>query len=317
MIISLFLNHYKNLIMKSLYSPFVALFLCAIALVSCKNSSGNTSNIEKAVGAANINYRADKALYGLLGPVQTVTYADGYTLNFDGDGNIVGGYAERTRHKDHSRTDQLYDMTTETSTFDELGRVTNQVGSEYEQVYFYEEDHYYPTSLTGKYYEIGDDEPEEVTHTYSYTPKDFDEYGNWLSRMDNEEKVTRTITYWPDPYDIGEQPHYKSAVAVTKAIYKAKKAKDPVAYLGTYDYGSRVYYGMTLDFVKENFSSTDDNYDIMMFKVVDDEATSDTEHTVRVDVLTRDGEIKRWCCEVYKGDDGYWYNSGLAYTEKE
>lgn len=77
--------------------------------------------------------------------------------------------------------------------------------------------------------------------TYSYTPKDFDEYGNWVSRMDNEEKVTRTITYWPDPYDIGEQPHYKSAVAVAKAIYKAKKDKVPVAYLGTYEYETRAF----------------------------------------------------------------------------
>lgn len=302
--------------MKSLYSPFVALIVCAIALASCKNSSGNTSNIEKAVGTANINYRADKALYGLLGPVQTVTYSDGYTLNFDGGGNIVGGYAERTRHKDHTRTDQLYDMTTETSTFDELGRVTSQVGSEYEQVYVYEDNHYYPTSMTGKYYEIGDDDPEEITHTYSYTPKDFDEYGNWVSRMDNEEKVTRTITYWPDPYDIGEQPHYKSAVAVAKAIYKAKKDKDPVAYLGTYEYETRAFYRMTLDYVKKNFSSSNEEKDIRMFKVVDDEATSDTKHTVRVDVLTKDGELKHWCCEVYKGDDGYWYNAGLAYEEK-
>ena len=303
--------------MKLFYTPFVAILVCATSFVSCKNNSDSPSNIEKSVGAADINYRADKALYGLLGPVQTVTYADGYSLNFDGAGNIVGGYAERTRYKDHSRYDELYDMTTETSTFDELSRVIHQVGSEYEQIYVYEDNHYYPTSMTGKYYEIGEDDPEEITHTYSYSPKDFDQFGNWVSRLDNEAEITRTITYWPDPYDIGKQPHYKSAVAVTRAIYKALKEKDPVTYLGTYEYSARVYYGLTLDSAKSTFSSSSDKDDIRMYRIVKDEATSDTEHTVSVEVLNKDGELKHWHCEVYKGEDGYWYNSGLAYTKEE
>ncbi len=303
--------------MKSIYSLLISFLVCITTFVSCKNSSDNQSNISIAVGSADINCRADKALYGLLGPVQTVTYSEDYSLNFDRAGNIVGGYSERTRYNKRSRTDELYDMTTETSTFDELGRVIHQMGSEYEQEYTYEEDYYYPSSMTGKYYEIGDDEPSKVTHTYSYSPKDFDQFGNWVSRLDNQEKVTRTITYWPDPYDIGAQPHYKTPKAVAKAIYKALKDEDVKAYLGTYEYSKRRLVDMTVENMTTTIVGKQDEFAVRTFRIVKDVAVNEKEHEVIVDVLYKSGDIKHWHQCVYKGDDGYWYNQGIGFESKD
>lgn len=303
--------------MKSIYSLLISFLVCITTFVSCKNSSDNQSNIAKAIGSADTNIRADKALYGLLGPVQTVTYSEDYSLNFDRAGNIVGGYSERTRYNKRSRTDELYDMTTETSTFDELGRVIHQLGSEYEQAFIYEEDFYYPSSMTGKYYETGDDEPSKITHTYSYTPKDFDQFGNWISRMDNQEKVTRTITYWPDPYDIGTQPHYKTPKAVAKAIYKAPKNEDVKTYLGTYEYSKRRLADMTVENMTTTIVGKKDEFAVRTFRIVKDVAVNEKEHEVIVDVLCKSGDIRHMHLFVYKGDDGYWYNSGLGFESKE
>ena len=294
-------------------------FFLAVLALSAMSCTGNSSsdNMALAVGSSSIDYHTDWALYGLLGPVESVTYEYGdrkdvYTFNTKG--KLIANSVEKTRFKGRVRTDETSYMTIINYTFDELGRVVSEKASDYDGSYEYEGDAYYPVKTSFAYFEPGDDEVEPDVHTFEYNPKDFDEHGNWLVRKDNGEKQKRVITYHADPYDLGKAPQFKSAKEVTEAILKAEKNKDAKAYLNTYEYDVRKRLDMSVDFYQKNFDETSDDFSIRSYRITEvGEKDSKDRSEVTATILRGSGKEEVWHYTVYQADNGLWYNAGMAY----
>ena len=295
---------------------FFFLAVLALAAMACTGNSSN-DNMALAVGSSSIDYRTDWALYGLLGPVESVTYENGdrkdvYTFNTKG--KLIENSVERTRFKGRVRTDETTYMTIINYTFDELGRVVSEAASDYNGTYEYEGDAYYPVKTAFAYYEPGDEEVEPEVHTFEYSPKDFDSHGNWLVRKNNGEKQKRVITYHADPYDLGKDPQFKTPKDVVDAMLKAEKKKDAVAYLQTYEYSTRKQMEMEPETVQKRYDSQKEDFDIRSYRITEvGEKDSRGLCEVTAEILRGNGNQEVWHYSVYQADNGFWYNAGLAY----
>lgn len=303
------ISHMKRTVLLS------AFIMAAAIVYSCGNGGGD-ENMSLAVGSPSLNYKTDLAVYGLLGPVKTVKYeGNDYEYTFNQNGKLINGSVERTRFKGRVRTDETSYMTIINYTFDELGRVVSERASDYSADYVYEGNAYYPSSITNVFFEPGDDDPEPMNHIYEYKAKDFDEHGNWLARNDNGVKQARTITYHADPYDIGKQPHYKSAKDVITAMCKARVKGDARAYLGTIEYDTRKKMDMTVDTFEKRFE--EEKIKLKRFRVDEERVENEKESLVVVYEYYDDGNQSKWVYGAKKGDDGFWYNMGLGFTEND
>lgn len=294
--------------MKKKLLPTVAVIL-SFLLTACSSPSGD--NMDLAVGSPSIDYQTDWAVHGLLGPVKTVTLTvdgDEYVTSFTQSGKLINSPVERTQFKGRVRTDHTTYFTGINYTFDQLGRVISEDASDYSGTYEYEGDHYFPASTSFTYYEEGSEDADEDVRIYEYRAKDFDEHGNWLIRKANGTIQKRVIDYYPDPYDLGDIPRYKSAKDVIKAVLKAEKKSDVHAFLGTIEYRTRKNFGLTEEYMKDRF-----NPSVKAYRLTDViEERTDGSCDVKVHVIRNDGDASDWWYSAYQDDDGFWYYGMVA-----
>ena len=167
----------------------------SLALISCSQGGGNMSF---AVGSPELDYTRDAAKFGLLGPVHTVSRADGVLwLSFSEDGVADDNDEPLTHFEGRVRCDIGYSGYSECE-FDDLGRIVREYAAwGYLGLYFYEGNNYFPSH---KHEEISEEEdivPLQIVEIdYQYRPEDFDSHGNWLARTVNGEWERRSITYY-------------------------------------------------------------------------------------------------------------------------
>lgn len=170
------------------------LFACLLsfALTACAQPGGNRA---LAVGSPDLDYRQDVAKFGLLGPVHTVSRADGVLwLRFSEDGVADDNDEPVTHFEGRVRCDTGFSGYSECE-FDELGRIVREYAAwGYLGLYTYEGNNYFPSH---KHEEISDEEdaPVQIIEI-DYEYFEFDSHGNWLRRSVNGQEESRIITYY-------------------------------------------------------------------------------------------------------------------------
>lgn len=166
----------------------LVLALCgSLALCSC---FGNKENMKLAVGSPDLDYRIDRAEYGLLGPVKSLEIKkDGIKKEFDAGGALIGSDNSLTKFLDRMRFDVSPNGNV-VYTYDSIGRVLNVSGPGYSYNYEYGGNYFFPLSMNGE------ENEESVAHKYSYKQTWFDKYGNWTRRKVNGKMQKRKITYY-------------------------------------------------------------------------------------------------------------------------
>lgn len=279
---------------------------------ACSSGGASSSNITKAVGSPDYDYRTDWAKCGLLGMVKTVQH-EGYSLVFSREGKMDDNDDPTTRFRGRVRTDVGYSGYTK-YTFDELGRRSVQESDGYTATFTYEGDNFYPSSMVEQLTDEYDGSTQTLEHQYTYAAKDFDEAGNWLVRKDNGEKESRTISYYEDPYAVKKQPKYKSPKEVAEAMLKAAQKLDAEAYYATIEYKFRKRNQLTLEGQKKAFENTakNESFQLRSFKIREIEMKDDDTAKIIVDEVHGDGSAWDYNYIVVRGEDGFWYNGAIG-----
>ena len=279
---------------------------------ACSSGGASSSNITKAVGSPDYDYRTDWAKCGLLGMVKTVQH-EGYSLVFSREGKMDDNDDPTTRFRGRVRTDVGYSGYTK-YTFDELGRRSVQESDGYTATFTYEGDNFYPSSMVEQLTDEYDGTTQTLEHQYTYAAKDFDEAGNWLVRKDNGEKESRTIEYYEDPYALKKEIKYNTPREVAEAMLKASRNLDAEAYYATISYKDRKKMQITLEEQKNMFERISQNEAMTLrsFKIREVVMKDDNTAEVKVDEVHGDGSEWDYSHMMVKGDDGFWYNAGFG-----
>lgn len=297
----------KRILITILLAAATLSLVCA-----CSSGGGSASNISKAVGSPDFDYRTDWARCSLLGMVKTVRH-ENYSLEFSQSGKLDDNDDPTTRFRGRVRTDTGYSGYTK-YTFDDLGRLSVVEADGFKATYTYEGDNFYPSSMVESLTDEFDGGTQSLEHQYTYSAKDFDEAGNWLIRKDNGEKESRTIEYYEDPYALKKEIKYKSPEAVVEAMLKATQKSDAESYYSTIAYKDRKKFHITLAEQKERFENAAKNESLALrsFKIREVEMKNEDTAEVRVDEVHGDGSEWDYGYMVVKGDDGFWYNGLLG-----
>ena len=108
----------KGKIMKK-----VLIAACLLCLAACGTKEPDNQSL--AVGSPDINFKTDRAWYGLLGNVQTVRYGHTVAQRFSEEGKSRQPLYMKVKFEDRIRIELRLDRDPMvSSTFDKLGRVS-------------------------------------------------------------------------------------------------------------------------------------------------------------------------------------------------
>lgn len=308
----------KGKIMKK-----VLIAACLLCLAACGTKEPDNQSL--AVGSPDINFKTDRAWYGLLGNVQTVRYGkigtSSNALRFSEDGKSRQPLYMKVKFEDRRRVELRLDRDPMVNTtFDKLGRVSevHYDKSKKTENYSYVGNAYYPSE---KKTTVVDSLGWKTVKTvkYTYDKNDFDECGNWLRRTENGDTVVRRISYFPDPYAIANKAKYGSAKEVARAFYEAEIARDAEKALSTYEYGFRRLSRMTARDKQEIYEGQDvDKTNIARFSIKGTERITFDDHpvtAVKTKITLDNGRSYTQTIHCYKGTDNNWYRDKFAMNE--